>query len=125
MSVLRGETTTAYDVCSDVLIAFDSARLRPAAKRTLKVIADELEADAGGETIRVEGHTDSRGGDDYNLDLSRRRAEAVRRFLADEGGLDAGRILIRGYGETQPAADNGKDSGRQKNRRVVLGFGSG
>jgi OOP family OmpA-OmpF porin len=68
--------------------------------------------------IEVAGHTDSRGSDAYNLDLSARRAATVLKFLQDGGVSNA--LKSRGYGERQPIASNTTDDGRQQNRRVVL-----
>ena len=68
--------------------------------------------------IEVAGHTDSRGSDAYNLDLSARRAESVLKYLR-EGGV-SNTLTSRGYGETEPIASNDTDDGRQQNRRVVL-----
>jgi OOP family OmpA-OmpF porin len=68
--------------------------------------------------IEVAGHTDSRGSDAYNLDLSARRAATVLKFLQDGGVANA--LKSRGYGERQPVASNNTDDGRQQNRRVVL-----
>jgi len=72
-------------------------------------------------TIRVEiaGHTDSLGTDAYNNRLSQQRAESVRSYLI-QGGIDAARVIARGYGEAQPIADNGTDDGRARNRRVEM-----
>ena len=69
-------------------------------------------------SIEVAGHTDARGPDAYNLDLSRRRAETVRRYLLDRGVTNV--LTARGYGEREPIADNGTETGRAENRRVVL-----
>lgn len=68
--------------------------------------------------IEVAGHTDSRGTDAYNLDLSARRAATVLKYLQDGGVQNA--LTSRGYGERQPIASNNTDEGRQANRRVVL-----
>ena len=68
--------------------------------------------------IEVAGHTDSRGSDAYNLDLSARRAESVLKYLQDGGVSNT--LTSRGYGERQPIASNNTDDGRQQNRRVVL-----
>ena len=68
--------------------------------------------------IEVAGHTDSRGADAYNMQLSARRAETVLKYLQDGGVTNA--MTSRGYGETQPMASNDTDEGRQQNRRVVL-----
>ena len=70
-------------------------------------------------TMLVEGHTDSVGDANYNLQLSERRALSVRNYLVGEG-VDQRRVTTVGYGETQPIADNGTAGGRQENRRVEL-----
>jgi len=69
--------------------------------------------------IEVAGHTDSQGTDAYNLKLSEQRANAVRNYLI-EMGVDADRLVARGYGETRPIADNNTPEGRAENRRVEL-----
>ena len=68
--------------------------------------------------ITIEGHTDSYGGDENNLALSRRRAEAVGAFLTNELQVPAVRISSVGYGETQPIANNDTEQGRERNRRI-------
>jgi outer membrane protein OmpA-like peptidoglycan-associated protein len=73
----------------------------------------------GNVNIEVAGHTDSRGSDKYNMKLSQRRAEAVRNYLISKG-IAADRLTAKGYGESQPVADNATDEGRFKNRRVEL-----
>ncbi len=69
--------------------------------------------------VRVEGHTDSKGSDAYNMDLSNRRANAVKSLLVQRGIADS-RIDVVGYGETMPVATNATEAGRQKNRRVEI-----
>lgn len=73
----------------------------------------------GNVNIEVAGHTDSRGSDEYNTKLSQRRVEAVRNYLVSKG-IAADRLSAKGYGESQPVADNATDEGRFKNRRVEL-----
>lgn len=73
----------------------------------------------GNVNIEVAGHTDSRGSDEYNMVLSMERAEAVRNYLISKG-IAADRLTSKGYGESQPIADNNTDEGRFKNRRVEL-----
>jgi len=73
----------------------------------------------GNVNIEVAGHTDSRGSDEYNMNLSQRRADAVRNYLISKG-IAADRLTAKGYGESQPVADNATDEGRFKNRRVEL-----
>jgi len=103
---------------SDVL--FDSGKytLKPGAREKLAKIAGIVISHAG-LRLQVEGHTDSVGSDDYNQELSEKRAEAVRAFLIHEGvGPDM--ISATGYGKTLPVADNATAAGRQQNRRVEM-----
>jgi outer membrane protein OmpA-like peptidoglycan-associated protein len=69
--------------------------------------------------IQVEGHTDSVGGDAYNLKLSQNRADSVRTFLISQG-ISSGSVAAEGFGKTRPVADNSSAAGRQQNRRVEL-----
>lgn len=107
---------------SEVLFDFDSDELRPAADRIMDEIAEVLMDRSEG--IEVHGHTDSKGDDLYNQDLSERRAEAVQAALLSRGV--AVPIVSIGFGESQPVAPNetadGADSpvGRQLNRRVEI-----
>ncbi len=102
-----------------VLFDVDSDRIRPESTPTLEEIGEMLEEHPN-LRIAIEGHTDSTGDDDHNLDLSIRRAVAVRQYLIDAYGIDANRLEADGFGETQPAADNDTPEGRQQNRRVEL-----
>jgi OOP family OmpA-OmpF porin len=68
----------------------------------------------------IEGHTDNIGGAQFNLELSRKRAEAVKRWLVDKAGIGEVRLTTVGYGLSRPIADNSMDEGRAKNRRVEL-----
>ena len=69
--------------------------------------------------IRIEGHTDSSGSDSFNLNLSQKRADAVKALLVDYG-VAAARIEAIGMGESLPVADNNTESGKAKNRRVDI-----
>lgn len=69
--------------------------------------------------IELQGHTDSSGSDQYNLRLSQQRAEAVRTYLLNQG-VPSAQVTARGYGESQPVADNTTADGRAQNRRVVM-----
>jgi OmpA-OmpF porin, OOP family len=69
-------------------------------------------------TAVIEGHTDNVGGARYNQALSQRRAEAVMKYLIDTFGIEPSRLTAKGYGLSNPIADNGTPEGRQKNRRI-------
>jgi outer membrane protein OmpA-like peptidoglycan-associated protein len=103
---------------SDVL--FDTARytLKPGAREKLAKVAGIILGHPG-LRIAVEGHTDSVGGDEYNMTLSDHRANAVRDYLVAQG-LNGGSITAEGFGKTRPVADNSTAAGRQANRRVEL-----
>ncbi|MDT0633930.1 OmpA family protein [Spectribacter hydrogenoxidans] len=99
-----------------VTFALNSARLTPEAQGTLDRVVRALR---GQPTLRVEiaGHTDSTGSASYNQNLSQERAASVRSYLVS-AGIDAFRLVARGYGETQPVASNETEYGRARNRRV-------
>jgi outer membrane protein OmpA-like peptidoglycan-associated protein len=103
---------------ADILFDFDKATLRRNVEFNLVKIATILNQFAEMK-ILIEGHTDSIGTEEYNLDLSQRRAKAVYEFLASQD-VDPGRMSWEGYGESRPVADNSTDEGRQRNRRVDL-----
>ena len=105
-------------VLEGVNFALDSDKLTPDSYAILDKVAASLR-DWPDIRVEVGGHTDSTGKADYNMDLSHRRAEAVRSYLVSKG-IDASRLTAKGYGETQPVADNGTGAGRAKNRRVEL-----
>jgi outer membrane protein OmpA-like peptidoglycan-associated protein len=97
----------------------DLAELKPESGPTLNEIARMLELRPQ-MSLFVDGHTDDQGSDDYNLDLSRRRAVAVVDSLIRDHGIDAARLEARGLGETVPVDSNESESGRTMNRRVEL-----
>jgi outer membrane protein OmpA-like peptidoglycan-associated protein len=103
---------------SDVLFDTGRAELRPGAMRVLQRLADFMR-EYPDRIVAVEGFTDSVGPDAYNEDLSRRRAEAVRSALVDDG-IAGSRIVTRGLGEAYPVASNDTAEGRQRNRRVEV-----
>ena len=101
---------------SDILFDVNSYELKPETKRQLTEFAQTLNKYEDTD-IRIEGHADATGSDDLNLKLSRNRADAVANFLQSQG-VKTSRIDEKGYGESQPVADNTSESGRRKNRRV-------
>jgi outer membrane protein OmpA-like peptidoglycan-associated protein len=103
---------------SDVLFDTGSATLKPGAREKLARVAGVLLAYPGLE-IDIEGHTDSVGSDDYNQQLSERRADSVRAYLVQQG-IPRDTVEAMGFGESRPVVDNGTAAGRQQNRRVEL-----
>jgi outer membrane protein OmpA-like peptidoglycan-associated protein len=85
----------------------------------LAEVARVLQAHPGIKRVRIEGHTDDQGSADFNMDLSTRRARAVRLFL-EKAGVDPGRLESVGYGMTRPITSNATPEGRAANRRVEL-----
>jgi OOP family OmpA-OmpF porin len=69
-------------------------------------------------TAVIEGYTDEVGSDDYNMQLSQRRAEGVVKYLEDKFGIAPSRLSAKGYGKTRPVTDNASDAAKQKNRRI-------
>lgn len=122
--VEAGEMESAIDVDGSIAlygIYFDTdkAELKPESEPTLKEIA-ALMAGNPALAVLVVGHTDSQGAFDYNLDLSARRAAAVKAALVAQHGVDANRLATAGAGMMAPVATNATDEGRAKNRRVAL-----
>lgn len=102
----------------DVLFEFDKAALMPGGVRAVNKLAAFLN-EYEDRNVLIEGHTDSIGTPEYNIDLSRRRAEAVRGALMEQE-IARDRIITKGYGEDYPVASNEIEAGRQQNRRVEV-----
>jgi outer membrane protein OmpA-like peptidoglycan-associated protein len=119
------ETEIKIALSGDILFDFDKDTLRPDALPTLQKVAEVI-AGYPGAPVLIEGYTDSKGKDSYNLKLSDRRAASVKKWLVEKAGADAGHIKTKGWGEAKPVAPNenpdGSDDpdGRQKNRRVEI-----
>lgn len=118
-------TEIRIDIAADVLFDFDKAAIKPQAEQALTQVATVIKSKARG-SVRIEGHTDGKGADAYNLRLSNQRANAVRTWLAGKGDLKTFTFATQGFGAKQPVAPNikadGSDDpeGRQKNRRVSI-----
>ena len=102
----------------DVLFETGRADLRAGSVADLDQLARFL-AKYPDRTVTVEGHTDSVGGEDYNVGLSHRRADSVRSYLLRQG-IETSRISTQGMGESVPVASNDTAGGRQQNRRVEI-----
>lgn len=109
----------------NILFDFDKYDIRADARPTLQKLY-ELISYYKEAPVEINGHTDSKGSDQYNQTLSERRAASVKKYLVDNFGLSPDRLQTRGFGETKPIAPNtnpdGSDNpeGRQKNRRVEV-----
>jgi outer membrane protein OmpA-like peptidoglycan-associated protein len=112
-------------LAADVLFDFDKASIRPDAAATLRQVAAIVLAKRKG-VVRIEGYTDSKGGDAYNVRLSEQRAASVKAWLVAKEGLDAEILSTRGFGSANPVVPNAKpdgsddQAGRQRNRRVEM-----
>jgi outer membrane protein OmpA-like peptidoglycan-associated protein len=105
----------------DVLFDTGKAELNSGAARKLDQLAQFL-TEHSDRRVQIEGFTDSVGTDSYNLDLSQRRADAVRSALRGRG-IDPDRITTQGFGKEFPVASNAESGGRQLNRRVEVTIG--
>lgn len=127
LKVKESKTEIRFELSGDVLFDFDKAEILPRAEPALKKIVDTVKEHKGARII-VDGHTDGKGNDSYNQTLSQRRAEAVKRWLADNSGRSIlpQTITTHGYGKLHPVAPNTNPDGtdnpenRQKNRRVEI-----
>jgi outer membrane protein OmpA-like peptidoglycan-associated protein len=122
LSDLRAKKTDRGMVLTlgDVLFDTGMATLKPGAYTTIDRLATVLKQSPD-RKVMIEGHTDSVGGDDYNRQLSERRAAAVQTALL-ERGVTSNQITAVGKGETFPVASNDNAGGRQQNRRVEMVF---
>jgi outer membrane protein OmpA-like peptidoglycan-associated protein len=112
------DNSLKINIDNEVSFDFDSATVKPGFKGTLDKVASVL-GEYDKTIVHVVGHTDSKGGDDYNVSLSRRRAGAVADYLASQG-IHSQRLLVDGRGESEPRASNDTEEGRAMNRRVEI-----
>ncbi len=108
-------------VLSDDSVKFpaDSSKLSPEAQERLTAFANKLKDDNRNVYLEIQGHTDARGPDSYNMRLGEERAEAVRLFM-NQHGVPLNRMATISYGKADPVADNKTRTGRSQNRRVVM-----
>jgi outer membrane protein OmpA-like peptidoglycan-associated protein len=111
--------TTGKALVYDIHFSFNSDHIREESAPRLAEIAEVLRKHADWK-LAVNGHTDAIGGDRYNLDLSRRRAAAVKHALVKSHGIAAVRLITDGFGASQPRDTNETLAGRARNRRVEL-----
>lgn len=125
LQVKETETEIRIELSGDILFDFDKWDIRPAAEPVLTQVAEVINKYPNAAVL-IEGYTDSKGKDSYNLKLSDRRAASVKDWLLKKGGVGNKNITTKGLGEADPVAPNenpdGSDNpeGRQKNRRVEI-----
>jgi OOP family OmpA-OmpF porin len=111
-------------ISATALFDFDSDVLKDEGKAAIQDLSDSIKS-KGGSVVDVDvvGHTDSTGPEEYNEQLSLRRATSVKNYMVEQG-VDAGIIDVSGKGETMPIADNSTRAGRAQNRRVEINVGA-
>lgn len=125
LQVKETDQEIRIELAADVLFDFDKADILPKAQDALRQAAGVIK-EKGKGTVRIEGHTDSKGSDPYNQKLSERRAAAVKAWFIDKEGVRNVEFSTTGFGAKQPKAPNKKPDGsddpegRQKNRRVEI-----
>ncbi len=117
-AVRREGDLLAVSLKGDVTFDHDSATVQPGLYDEIDRISNVL-LQYPQTVILVEGHTDSTGSESYNMDLSRRRAQAVKNLIV-ERNISSNRIETKAYGESMPVASNDTEAGRRMNRRVEI-----
>jgi OOP family OmpA-OmpF porin len=112
-------TDTSIEILDMVYFEFDKAIIKSQSYPILDAVAATLQGNPSIQLVEVQGHTDERGDDAYNLDLSDRRAHAVKDYLVGKG-VDEKRLTAQGYGETQPLDRNHNEAAWAKKRRVAF-----
>ena len=115
---LRGIRDDNPKVGALILFDFNSAVIKSGSYALLREFAKALQDGLADARIVIAGHTDNTGTEAYNLDLSERRAQAVKDLLVSGYGITENRITIQAHGEIKPLESNSVESGRMKNRRV-------
>lgn len=104
------------DAFDNLNFQFGKAEIKKESLPYLDKVADTL-LKAKNWTLEIQGHTDDKGSDKYNLTLSQNRADSVKKYLVSKG-VSADTITATGFGESQPLVPNDSDANREKNRRV-------
>jgi OOP family OmpA-OmpF porin len=112
-------TDTSIEILDVIYFEYNKDIIKPASYPILDAVAATMQGNPSIQLIEIQGHTDERGDDAYNLDLSDRRAKSVLKYLADKG-VDAKRLTSQGYGETQPLDRRHNEAAWAKNRRVAF-----
>jgi outer membrane protein OmpA-like peptidoglycan-associated protein len=116
------DPVTTIEAPADLLFAFDSFALEPNAETRLGEMAERIRRERNSGPIRVVGHTDSVGPEDYNINLSHARAGGVAEWLKTRGGLSGFPFDIQGRGESDPADRSDSPEAAQRNRRVAISY---
>ena len=116
VAVTEGGDSTSLELAGSTLFRPGQVELSEQGKEALKQVAERIK-EMGDKMIRVEGHTDNRGGAGLNMALSTRRAAAVVEWLTSHG-IEADRLTSKGWGQAKPLDSNETPEGRQNNRRV-------
>ncbi|HEY1556558.1 MAG TPA: OmpA family protein [Kofleriaceae bacterium] len=112
-------TDTSIEILDMIYFEYDKAIIKKESYPILDAVAATLQGNPSIQLVEIQGHTDERGDDAYNLDLSDRRAKSVRQYLIDKG-VDEKRLTAQGYGETQPLDRRHNEEAWAKNRRVAF-----
>lgn len=110
----------AAGISAVVYFDYDSFAVKSEFQKAIEAYAGQLKGDAR-RKVQVEGHTDERGGREYNLALGQKRADAVRRALVDAGAL-ASQVETVSFGMEKPAASGSDEESRSRNRRAVINY---
>jgi outer membrane protein OmpA-like peptidoglycan-associated protein len=105
------------EIREKIQFAYNAAEILPASDGLLSEVAAAIQKHTEIKKVAIQGHTDSDGADSYNQDLSQRRATSVLNWLKSHG-IESGRLHAKGFGESQPIADNTTAEGKEQNRRV-------
>lgn len=111
---------TIYSMDENILFDVDKAELRAGAEEKLRSVAASIKDIEQSGQIRIFGHTDSTASKSYNKQLAEDRAKTVKKWLEDNGDIEASRIDTKAVGQADPVATNATAEGRQKNRRVEI-----
>lgn len=119
---LKPEKKMVLNFTEGAYFASNSVRFSNQAKNDIDSFLSDVQglADQNSFMFLVAGHTDSVGSNSYNYELSRRRAESIAAYLTTERKIDPARLVVVGYGDSAPVADNRTSAGRAKNRRVEI-----
>jgi len=118
VGVVRNGNNLSLIMPSNITFGSDQDQINPGFYPTLNAVSVVLRK-YNRTLVDVNGHTDSTGDDNYNFRLSERRALSVANYITSQGN-DSRRFSVLGFGETQPIASNGTESGRAQNRRVEI-----